>query len=954
MRLIDCHIENFGKWSNQDFSFNSGLNTILENNGWGKSTLAAFIRAMFYGFVSSNKKNLEENDRVFYTPWQGGVYGGSLTFESKGKRYEITRTFGESRNGSKDTFALKDAITNLPSNDFTNEIGVELFQVDAASFARTIFIGQEDVRYSGTTSEISAKLGNLSENTNDLNNYDTADARLSDYLLKHSIKRTTGSLNKTNKQMTQLKVDISQAPQIEKRIQNLQAEKEQLAESKNEILARQEKLLDSQKILISLHEQQGLQKQLTDFAEAEESRKAKTEELRKRFGNRVPEHKEIQDKVKVNTSMQQNLAGMEHFLLSDEEKTRLKAVGAIFKENVPELTEVQELVEKAAKVGELREKSSQYRLSIEDEDELELLKERFRVGIPSDEEIDNEIQAALVIKTNQGKIDLLKKGQQDDEEAKIRVQQQMRELSQKMEKNNARIESKAAAEKERDRKYKEKVRNKQKLGIGLMIAGIVVAILGVVLRNFGPTLWIALGLTLVLEVAGIIVGFTKVQKEEDEETEDQSEFFEKARKDTEVSYAAAANELSRIEGKLLEYEANLAAENEAQSVSVAKVSNFLAMFGLEYDARTADQELYDLRRDIVRYDKLQKKKQLEMEHDENDSMNKLIEEIRATLQPYYSNFDAPVAELLHQVDIFRDDATDIRSLGEKYGKYISYQRKEVAEQKELESFLSEVVPAQQLVNIQTTEDIASALSSLAESLIKYENALKEEKVAREARSDFEKLHPGLRLRGDVESRDSKDRVDEDLINEQLKACLRELDRIRDGESAFNREIEAANDELDHIAEMKDELETMQEEYKAGENYYHLVEKTQVLLAAAKERFTTKFMKPIMDGYGKYYQMITKSGIGDFKIDANARLTMKAQGQERDIVQMSGGYQDLIGVAMRMALVDVMYEKEKPFLILDDSFDQVDDVKMPGAMEMLREISKEYQIIYFTCSESRTA
>ncbi|MDD7058183.1 MAG: hypothetical protein PUI03_04110, partial [Erysipelotrichaceae bacterium] len=91
------------------------------------------------------------------------------------------------------------------------------------------------------------------------------------------------------------------------------------------------------------------------------------------------------------------------------------------------------------------------------------------------------------------------------------------------------------------------------------------------------------------------------------------------------------------EGKLLEYEANLAAENEAQSVSVAKVSNFLAMFGLEYDAKTADQELYDLRRDIVRYDKLQKKKQLEMEHDENDSMNKLIEEIRATLQPYYSN-----------------------------------------------------------------------------------------------------------------------------------------------------------------------------------------------------------------------------------------------------------------------------------------------------------------------------
>ena len=107
----------------------------------------------------------------------------------------------------------------------------------------------------------------------------------------------------------------------------------------------------------------------------------------------------------------------------------------------------------------------------------------------------------------------------------------------------------------------------------------------------------------------------------------------------------------------------------------------------------------------------------------------------------------------------------------------------------------------------------------------------------------------------MESRDSKDRVDEDLINEQLKACLRELDRIRDGESAFNREIEAANDELDHIAEMKDELETMQEEYKAGENYYHLVEKTQVLLAAAKERFGSldeAIQELILDEMGNLY------------------------------------------------------------------------------------------------------
>ena len=34
------------------------INIICEDNGWGKSTFAAFIRAMFYGLDGDRKKNL--------------------------------------------------------------------------------------------------------------------------------------------------------------------------------------------------------------------------------------------------------------------------------------------------------------------------------------------------------------------------------------------------------------------------------------------------------------------------------------------------------------------------------------------------------------------------------------------------------------------------------------------------------------------------------------------------------------------------------------------------------------------------------------------------------------------------------------------------------------------------------------------------------------------------------
>lgn len=56
MKLISCHIENFGQLQNKDYAFNDNLTCIYENNGAGKTTLAAFIKAMFYGLESTKKQ----------------------------------------------------------------------------------------------------------------------------------------------------------------------------------------------------------------------------------------------------------------------------------------------------------------------------------------------------------------------------------------------------------------------------------------------------------------------------------------------------------------------------------------------------------------------------------------------------------------------------------------------------------------------------------------------------------------------------------------------------------------------------------------------------------------------------------------------------------------------------------------------------------------------------------
>ena len=119
MRIISCHIDNFGKLHNYDVCF-SDLTEIIENNGWGKSTLALFIKAMFYGLSGNAKKSISDNEFMHYTPWSNESFTGRLVFETNGKTYIIIRDFSY---GKKGFFELRDAITNKISNDYSERIG---------------------------------------------------------------------------------------------------------------------------------------------------------------------------------------------------------------------------------------------------------------------------------------------------------------------------------------------------------------------------------------------------------------------------------------------------------------------------------------------------------------------------------------------------------------------------------------------------------------------------------------------------------------------------------------------------------------------------------------------------------------------------------------------------------------------------------------------------------------
>lgn len=145
MKFLSCYIAGFGKFIDCSFDFSADLVVIKEDNGWGKTTLAAFLKCMLYGMDGGRSKSLENNERAKYLPWKTSAFGGSLTFSYRGNVYRIERTFGKTAAG--DDVRVYDQ-NNMPCylfGDKPTRLGELLFGIDAESYERSVYIPQGEV-----------------------------------------------------------------------------------------------------------------------------------------------------------------------------------------------------------------------------------------------------------------------------------------------------------------------------------------------------------------------------------------------------------------------------------------------------------------------------------------------------------------------------------------------------------------------------------------------------------------------------------------------------------------------------------------------------------------------------------------------------------------------------------------------------------------------------------------
>ena len=110
---------------------------------------------------------------------------------------------------------------------------------------------------------------------------------------------------------------------------------------------------------------------------------------------------------------------------------------------------------------------------------------------------------------------------------------------------------------------------------------------------------------------------------------------------------------------------------------------------------------------------------------------------------------------------------------------------------------------------------------------------------------------------------------------------------------------------------------------------------------------------MQDAFRNYFEILTEGQAPESVMDTSFAVSLREGGKTRTLESFSKGWRDAVDFCIRLSLAGALYgEGEKPFLLLDDPFVNLDDKRLDAAKHMLEKLSNDYQIFYFVCHKER--
>ena len=983
MKLKSLYIENFGGLHQYELSFQDGITMIEEPNGFGKTTLAEFIRAMFYGFPKSSPRTLDKNLRKKYKPWQGGNYGGNLVFEEQGKDYQIERSFGASP--KTDTLTIYEVKTGKKTTDYSDDIGLELFGLDSDSFARSTYLPQVHEEMNLSTDNIRAKLGNLVDDTNDINNFEQAMKALKENrkIYQH-LTGNKGRCHDLSEDISKLQIEIDERTSLRTTLETKQTE---LFQQEQEKAKKQEELQEVKGLMNQINASE-LKKTITNQYQEKttlvQNSKQALQEVEKQYPNGIPTRQELKDVEPLFDTMLSLDSKQSQTKVSEDDKQTVEEGKRIFKDYLPTSDDFKTQKKNAMDYVTTKTTLEQTKLSTSEEEQLQELQTFFANG-----SVDEMFFTARQEELNKRHDYEREIKQQHLSEEEKRTYQNLKVFfanglpSQASMNDN--LEKTRRIQRLNDQKVNlvsEQVEhiqttpqaNKQSNTPTICIlAGVLLLVVGIVFFIMQST---AVGIIgLVVGLLGVMVGLHLKTQQAQANTTTSSTNEMSA--ETRNKIAQAQQQIDQLDQEVLSFVSRYITDNRSHVDKLHDIANkrqrfvelqekektqanTIALLQHQIDevSNNLNNQLSTFFHDIDTYDhalevlkekntnfKQLKKKKVELEEarkEPKEKLDALHSNLTAFLFPFYGSVEAK--DFSNYVDALERKCTAYITAKKNLDDCQTQQANIQAEKKQCEDKFASFMETYHLaLDIRNRESFQRMMKQVEDYGNEQEQLVT---LTNDAKAFYEE--------------------NKDLLTKEVKPIEESLEDLQAKEQTLNDELETmqttiANakqevkeleSKVEELPTKEDELQQRKEERTECIHRRDILDQTMSFLEEAKESLSDQYLGSIKTQFLYYLEKL--SGVSDEKVSMTTDFQVKVErlGESRDLAYFSMGQSDLVMLCMRFALVDAMFEDAKPFVILDDPFVNLDDENTTRALQLLEEIGKERQILYLVCNSAR--
>ncbi|MDI6891571.1 MAG: AAA family ATPase [Actinomycetota bacterium] len=197
-----------------------------------------------------------------------------------------------------------------------------------------------------------------------------------------------------------------------------------------------------------------------------------------------------------------------------------------------------------------------------------------------------------------------------------------------------------------------------------------------------------------------------------------------------------------------------------------------------------------------------------------------------------------------------------------------------------------------------------------------------------------------------------------LEPEQFQRLLEEIgvlterkERLSDEKKELEITISKARATPEDIAAIEERLSDLEQRLAFFERRRKIYELTFEVLDKARKASWRAATKVLEEEIAKHISRVTDGRYESAKVDEETLSFFVYSPEKENYVkaeELSRATIDQIYLAARLGLVRLITGDKKSPLLFDDPFVTFDDKRLESTMKMVKEISKEYQILLFTC------